>query len=83
MDDIDVVLGSTFLKAYSRVFKGKKQELVVQSDGKEFVLALTKLSGAFGRRFNFISARVCLVTTEIEPIIFLSKVVPWVGETWS
>ena len=29
MDDIDVVLGLTFLEAYNGVFKGKKQELVV------------------------------------------------------
>ena len=57
MDDIDVVLGLTFLKAYNGVFKGKKRELVVQSDGKEFVLPLTKSSGAFGGRLNFISAR--------------------------
>ena len=34
MDDIDVVLGLTFLKAHNEVFKGKKRELVVQSDGK-------------------------------------------------
>ena len=45
MDDIDVVLGLTFLEAYNGVFKGKKRELVVQSDGKEFVLPLTKSSG--------------------------------------
>ena len=57
MDDIDVVLGLTFLEAYNRVFKGKKRELVIQSDGKEFVLPLTKSSGAFGGRLNFISAR--------------------------
>ena len=57
MDDIDVVLGLTFLEAYNKVFKGKKRELVVQSDGKEFVLPLTKSSGAFGGRLNFISAR--------------------------
>ena len=38
MDDIDVVLGLTFLEAYNGVFKGKKRELVVQSDDKEFVL---------------------------------------------
>ena len=55
--DIDVVLGLTFLEAYNGVFKGKKRELVVQSDGKEFVLPLTKSSGAFGGRHNFISAR--------------------------
>ena len=54
MDDIDVVLGLTFLEAYNGVFKGKKRELVVQSDGKEFVLPLTKSSGG---RLNFISAR--------------------------
>ena len=57
MDDIDVVLGLTFLEAYNGVFKGKKRELVVQSDGKEFVLPLTKSSEAFGGRLNFISAR--------------------------
>ena len=57
MDDVDVVLGLTFLEAYNGVFKGKKQELVVQSDGKEFVLPLTKLSGAFEGHFNFISTR--------------------------
>ena len=57
MDDIDVVLGLTFLEAYNGVFNGKKRELVVQSDGKEFVLPLTKSSGAFGGRLNFISAR--------------------------
>ena len=57
MDDIDVVLGLTFLEAYNGVFKGKKRELVVQSDGKEFVLPLIKSSGAFGGRLNFISAR--------------------------
>ena len=57
MDDIDVVFGLTFLEAYNGVFKRKKRELVVQSDGKEFVLPLTKSSGAFGGRFNFISAR--------------------------
>ena len=57
MDDIGVVLGLTFLEAYNGVFKGKKQELVVQSDGKEFVLPLTKSSGALGRRLNFISVR--------------------------
>ena len=57
MDDIDVVLGLMFLEAYNRVFKGKKRELVVQSDAKEFVLSLTKSSGAFGRRLNFISTR--------------------------
>ena len=27
MDDIDVVLGLTFLEAYNEVFKGKKREL--------------------------------------------------------
>ena len=57
MDDINVVLGLTFLEAYNGEFKGKKRELVVQSDGKEFVLPLTKSSGAFGGRLNFISAR--------------------------
>ena len=57
MDDIDVVLGLTFLEAFSEVFKGKKWELVIQSDGKEFVLPLTKSSGAFGGRLNFISVR--------------------------
>ena len=57
MDDIDVFLGLMFLEAYNGVFKGKKRELVVQSDGKEFVLLLTKSSGAFGGRLNFISAR--------------------------
>ena len=39
------------------MFKDKKQELVVQSDGKKFVLPLTKSNGAFGGRLNFISAR--------------------------
>ena len=57
MDDIDVVLGLTFLEVYNGVFKGKKRELVVQSDCKEFVLPLTKSNGAFGGRLNFISAR--------------------------
>ena len=57
MDDIDVVLGLTFLEAYNGVFKGKKRELVIQSDGQEFVLPLTKSNGAFGGRLNFISAR--------------------------
>ena len=57
IDDIDVVLGLTFLEAYNGVFKGKRRELVVQSDGKEFVLPLTKSSRAFGGRLNFISAR--------------------------
>ena len=57
MDDIDVVLGLTFLEAYNGVFKGKKRELVVQSDGKEFVLPLTKSSRAFRGHLNFISAR--------------------------
>ena len=57
MDNIDVVLGLTFLEAYNRVFKSKKRELVVQNDGKEFVLSLTKSSGAFGGRLNFISAK--------------------------
>ena len=56
MDDIDVVLGLTFFKAYNGVFKGKKWELVVQSDDKDFVLPLTKSSGAFRGRLNFISA---------------------------
>ena len=55
--DIDVVMGLTFLEAYNGVFKDKKRELVVQSDGKEFVLPLTKSSGVFGGRLNFISAR--------------------------
>ena len=57
MDDIHVVLGLMFLEAYNGVFKGKKRELVVQSDGKEFVLPLIKSSRAFGGRLNFISAR--------------------------
>ena len=57
MDNMDVVLGLTFLEAYNRVFKGKKRELIVQSDDKEFVLPLTKSSGAFGGRLIFISAR--------------------------
>ena len=57
IDDINVVLGLTFLEAYNGVFKGKKRELVVQSDDKEFVLPLTKSSGAFGGRLNFISTR--------------------------
>ena len=57
MDNIDVVLGLTFLKAYNEVFKGKKRELVVESDGKEFVLPLTKSSGAFGGHLNFILAK--------------------------
>ena len=39
------------------MFKDKKRELVVQSDGKEFVLPLTKSSRAFGGHLNFISAR--------------------------
>ena len=46
MDDINVVLGLTFLGAYNIVFKGKKRELVIQSDSKEFVLPLTKSSGS-------------------------------------
>ena len=57
MDDIDVVLGLTFLEAYKGVLKDKKRELIVQSDGKEFILPLTKSSGAFGRCLNFISVR--------------------------
>ena len=57
MDDIDVVLGLTFLEAYNGVFKGKKREPVVQSDGKEFILPLTKSSGAFGGRLNFMLAK--------------------------
>ena len=57
MDDIDVVFGLTFLEAYNGMFKGKKRELVVQSNSKEFVLPLTKSSGAFRGRLNFISAR--------------------------
>ena len=57
MDDINVVLGLTFLRTYNEVFKGKKWKLVVQSDDKEFVLPLTKSSGAFGGCFNFISVR--------------------------
>ena len=55
MDDIDIVLGLTFLEASNGKFKGKKRELVVQSDGKEFVLLLIKSSGTFGGRLNFIS----------------------------
>ena len=57
MDDINVVLGLTFLEAYNGIFKGKKHELVMQSDGKEFVLPLTKSSGTFGGHLNFILAR--------------------------
>ena len=57
MDEIDVVLGLTFLEAHNAVFNGKKRELVVQSDGKEVVLPLTKGSGAFGGRLNFVSAK--------------------------
>ena len=57
IDDIDVVLGLTFLEAYNEDFKGKKRELVVQSDGKEFDLPLTKSSEAFGGRLNFISTK--------------------------
>ena len=57
MDNIDVILGLTFLEAYNGMFKGKKWKLVVQSDGKEFVLPLTKSSRAFGKRLNFISTR--------------------------
>ena len=57
MDDIDVILGLTFLEAYNRVFKGMKWKLVMQSDGKDFVLPLIKSSGAFGGRFNFISTK--------------------------
>ena len=44
MDDIDVVLGLTFLETYNGVIKGNKQDLVVQSDGKEFVLPLDDVS---------------------------------------
>ena len=57
MDDINVVLDLTFLEAYNGVFKGKKCELVIQSDSRELVLPLTKSSRAFGGRLNFISAR--------------------------
>ena len=57
MDNFDAVLGLTFLEAYNKVIRGKKREFVVQSDGKEFVLPLIKLSGSFGGRLNFISAR--------------------------
>ena len=57
MDDIDIVLGLTFLEAYNGEFKGKKRELVIQNDGKEFVLPLTKSSGAFEGYLNFISTR--------------------------
>ena len=39
------------------MFKGKKRDLVVQSNSKEFVLPLTKSSGAFGGRLDFISVR--------------------------
>ena len=46
IDVINVILGLTVLKAYNIVFKGRKQELVVQSNDKEFVLPLTKSSGA-------------------------------------
>ena len=52
MDNIDVVLGLTFLEAYNREFKHKKRKLIVQSNGKEFVLPLTKSSGAFGGRLT-------------------------------
>ena len=37
--------------------KVRNGELVVQSDGREFVLPLTKSNKAFGGRLNFISAR--------------------------
>ena len=57
INDIDVVLALTFLEAYNGVFKGKKRELVMQGDGKEFVLPLTKSNGAFEGCFNFILAR--------------------------
>ena len=57
MNHIDVVLDLTFLEACNGVFKGKKRELVVQSDDKEFVLLLTKSSGMFEGRLNFISTR--------------------------
>ena len=57
MDDIDVVLGLTFLKSYNRVFPGRKQELVVQNDDKDIVLPLKKSSEAFGGCLNFISTR--------------------------
>ena len=57
MDNIYVVLGLTFLEAYNAKFKYKKQEVVVQNDGKEFVLPLIKSSNGLGRRLNFISAR--------------------------
>ena len=39
------------------MFKGKKRELVVQSDNKEFVLPLTKSYRAFRGRLNFILVR--------------------------
>ena len=57
MDDINVVLGLTFLEADKRMYKGKKRELVVQSDDKEFILPLTNSSKTFGGRLKFISAK--------------------------
>ena len=45
MDEIDVVLVLTFLEAYNRMFKEKEREIVVQSDGKQFLLPWTKSSG--------------------------------------
>ena len=72
MNDIDVVLGLTFLEAYNKVFKGKKQKLVVQSDGKVFVLPLIKSSETFGGRLNFISTR------ELSEKCYM--LVMWAGE---
>ena len=76
IDDIDVVLGLTFLEAYNGVFKGKKRELVVQSDSKEFVLPLTKSSGAFRGRLHFISARdvatLPLVLANLTSLVYIN-----------
>ena len=56
------------------MFKDKKRNRVVQSDGKDFVLPLTKSSGAFRGRLNLISVR------EISEKCYM--LVMRAGKTW-
>ena len=61
MDDIDVVLGLTFLEPYNGIFNCKKRELIVQSDDQEFVLPPKAATSRYCANSGFKLSHTCFI----------------------
>jgi clan AA aspartic protease (TIGR02281 family) len=55
MDEVDVILGDTFLESHAMDVRRKPTQLVVCHDGKELVLKLTRGPSMAGGKLNMVS----------------------------